>query len=75
MSEYHFGLHNGHLNSKLAGKIAERHGAWHINYTDPGTNKKRGWFCCNNLGNPHDSAVARDVTKDLDNEYPDWREK
>jgi hypothetical protein len=34
MSEYMFGLHQGHLTAK-ADQIAERHGAWHVNYTEP----------------------------------------
>lgn len=64
MSEYFFGLHAGHLTAR-ADKIAKRHGAWHVNYTDPGTGQRRGWFGCHNRGAPFDGATARAVMTDI----------
>lgn len=64
MSEHFFGLHRGHLTAE-AGRIAARHGAWHVNYTEPG-GERRGWFACPNLGAPFDGATARAVLDDLD---------
>ena len=64
MSEYLFGLHHGHLKAK-ADKIAKRHDAWHINYTEP-NGQKRGWFSCRNLGSPFDQAIADAVIADIE---------
>lgn len=64
MSKYFFGLHSGHLTTR-AEKIAKRHGAWHINYTEP-DGKRRGWFCCPSRWSPFDAAVARAVMADID---------
>lgn len=64
MSEYFFGLHHGHLKN-TADRIAKRHGARHVNYTDPATGK-RGWFHCPNRGNPFDQAIADAVFRDID---------
>lgn len=64
MSEYYFGLHKGHLTAK-ADKIAEKHGAWHVNFTEP-RGERRGWFACPNLGAPFDGAVARAVMADVE---------
>lgn len=60
MSEYFFGLHDGHLTAK-AQTIARYYGADHINYTEPGTGRRRGWFACPNRGAPFDQAVQREV--------------
>lgn len=65
MSEHHFGLHRGHIDDAKADAIARRNGAWHVNYTDPGTREKRGWFCCRNLGFPFDRDTARAVMADI----------
>ena len=65
MSEYFFGLHAGHLTAQ-AGKIAKRHGAWHVNYTDPGTGRRRGWFECHNRGEPFDRRTAAAVLSDIE---------
>lgn len=64
MSEHFFGLHSGHLTAR-AHKIAARHGAEHINYTEP-RGEKRGWFACPNLGYPFDDATARAVMDAID---------
>lgn len=64
MSEYMFGLHAGHLNAK-ADAIAKRHGARHVNYTEP-RGERRGWFTCPNLGNPFDQRTAADVMAAVD---------
>ena len=63
MSEYMFGVHRGHLK-KAADKIAEKHGAWHTNYTDP-NGTKRGWFSCPNRGSPFDRAIESAVLSDI----------
>lgn len=64
MSEHFFGLHTGHLTAK-ADQIAKKHGAWHINYTEP-SGEKRGWFACRNRGNPFDQATAAAVMADIE---------
>jgi len=64
MSEHIFGLHKGHLRSK-ADEIAKRHGAWHINFTEP-RGEKRGWFACPNRGTAFDQATANDVLAAID---------
>lgn len=64
MGEYMFGLHAGHLTAK-ADKIAERYGAWHVNYTEP-RGQRRGWFACPNRGSPFDQAVGNAVMDDIE---------
>lgn len=64
MGEYFFGLHNGHLKA-VAGKIAKKHGATHVNFTEP-TGRKRGWFSGPNRGEPFDSRLASAVMADID---------
>jgi len=61
---HHFGLHAGHLTAQ-ADRIARRHGACHINYTEP-RGERRGWFNCDNRGSPFDEAVAKAVMADID---------
>jgi hypothetical protein len=63
-SEYLFGLHCGHL-SAVSDQIAGRHGAWHVNYTDP-RGDRRGWFACPNRGAAFDLAVAKAVMADIE---------
>jgi hypothetical protein len=65
MSAFHFGLHDSHLTAR-ADKIAAKHGAWHINYTEPGTGRRRGWFACRNMGHPFDNATANAVLADIE---------
>lgn len=64
MSEYFFGPHTGHL-TKRADQIAKRHGAVHVNYTDP-DGRKRGWFACRNRGTPFDQNTESAVMRDID---------
>lgn len=64
MSEHFFGLHTGHLKAR-ADKIAETHGAWHVNFTEP-NGEKRGWFACPNRGSPFDQATACAVMAAID---------
>ncbi len=59
-----FGLHDGHLTAK-AQRIAKRHGADHINYTEPG-GRRRGWFTSPNRGSPFDQATAKAVLSDIE---------
>ena len=77
MSEYFFGLGSGWL-PKRADAIARKHGAELVNYTDaqcqcghgcsPHTCKRsrRHWFSTDNLGEPHDSTVRKNVMSALD---------
>lgn len=64
MGDYFFGLHSGHLTAK-ADRIARKHNAYHVNYTEP-RGERRGWFGCQNLGNPFDQNRARAVMADID---------
>ena len=64
MNEHFFGLHWEHLRV-AADRIAKRHGAWHVNYTDP-DGRRRGWFGCPNRGEPFDSERAGRVMADID---------
>lgn len=75
MGEYFFGSGKGHLPKK-ADKIAKKHGATLVNYTDPGCrcghgcrdncpSNRRHWFACPNRGEPFDSAVAKAVMDEL----------
>ena len=68
MSEYFFGLGNGKVTTAIARKvdrIAKRHGARFVTYTEPGTGRHRFWFAGPNLGNPFDRATAAAVYADL----------
>ena len=64
VSEYVFGLHDGHLTA-VADQIAGRHGAWHVNYTEP-CGERRGWFACPNRGPSFYQVIARAVMADID---------
>lgn len=64
MSQHFFGLHRGHLTAR-ANQIAARHGAKHVNYTEP-RGERRGWFCCERRGHPFDGATAAAVMYDID---------
>lgn len=59
-----FLLGAGHLPQR-ANKIARRHGAVLVNYTEP-RGEKRHWFEAPNLGAPFDGATARAVADDLE---------
>jgi hypothetical protein len=58
-----FGLHQGFLKAK-AERIARRHGASHINYHDP-NGQRRGWFECENRGEPFNSQTSYEVFTDI----------
>lgn len=60
---YQFLLGQGHL-PKEADKIAKRHEAALINYTEP-SGEKRYWFECENLGIPFDRDTSKAVEEDL----------
>jgi hypothetical protein len=64
MSDFMFGMGDGHLPKKAA-KIAERHGARLVNYTEP-NGRQRYWFAAPNLGNPQDQLRAKAVRADLE---------
>ena len=64
MSQHHFLLGPGHL-PKRADRIARKHGAYLVNYTDRARSEKRHWFECPNRGFPFDEATARAVLDDL----------
>jgi hypothetical protein len=64
VSDYLFGLHDGHLTA-VADQIAGRHGAWHVNYTEP-CGERRGWFACPNRGPSFYQVIARAVMADID---------
>jgi|SRR3990170_43087 len=63
MGDHFFALGPGHLPAR-ADKIARKHGARLVNYTEP-RGEKRHWFAGPNLGEPHDSTMARAVIADL----------
>ena len=63
MSEYFFGLGPGHL-PRRADRVARRHGAWLVNYTEP-NGRKRHWFACFNRGHPFDRLTSDAVLADL----------
>lgn len=63
MSEYLFGCHDGHLVAR-ADRIAAKHGAVHVNYTEP-CGRRCGWFSCRNRGEPFDGSVASAVERDI----------
>lgn len=47
---YHFGMAFGHLPVRRTQKIAKKHGAELVNYTEPGSGVKRHWFNTPNSG-------------------------
>lgn len=63
MSEYFFGLGPGWLPAK-ADRIAQKHGAVLVNYTEP-NGYKRHWFAGPNRGAPFDQQMADAVAADL----------
>lgn len=76
MSEYMFGSGKGHLPAK-ADKIAGKHGASLVNYTDAAClcghgcpphrckASRRHWFVGPNRGEPFDRDLAKAVESDL----------
>ena len=63
MGEYMFGSGKGHLSNR-ADRIARKHGATLVNYTEP-RGEKRHWFAAKNRGNPFDERVRDAVLADL----------
>ncbi len=63
MSVTHFCAHLGHL-TVAADRIAKKHGAWHINFTEP-SGQRRGWFEAHNYGAPFDQRLANAVLDDI----------
>ena len=61
--EHLFGLHEGHLGPE-ADRIAEKHEATHTNHVEPG-GLKRGWFSCDNRGEPFNSQTANAVMNEI----------
>jgi hypothetical protein len=59
---YAFGFHAGHLKAR-ANAIAFKHGARHINYTDP---VRQGLFECEDRGEEHNRAVENAVLADVE---------
>lgn len=67
MTEHHFCLHQGHLDSNAVEDVLRAAGveAWHANYTEP-RGERRGWFACRNLGFPFDRATERAALDAID---------
>lgn len=63
MDRHIFGQGPGHLPQR-ADEIAERRGAWLVNFTDP-NGTKRHWFACKNKGEPFNGRTAAAVLDDL----------
>jgi hypothetical protein len=63
-SEYFFGGGSGHLPFTKVERIAQRHDAALVNYTEP-TGEKRHWFATRNYGTPFNEATAKAVVGDL----------
>jgi hypothetical protein len=64
IAEFTFGVHYGHLTDE-ADKIAQRHNANHINYTDD-NGTRRGWFVTSHRGELQNEKVAQRVLRDID---------
>ncbi len=64
MGVFLFGCHAGHLGAK-ADRIAHKHGAEHVNHTEP-HGRRCGWFEAPNRGEPFNGARANGVWRDID---------
>jgi hypothetical protein len=62
ISQHHFGQHEGHLRDE-ANDIAKESGAWHVNYTDPCTGLKRGWFATSTVDGTNSGEVEQNVMR------------
>lgn len=62
--DFIFGMGSGHLNAKAAA-IAKKHGARLVNHVSRRNGRKRHWFACENLGNPHDQNRARTILEEI----------
>ena len=74
-NEYLFGCADGWLGRQAA-KIAKKHGATLVNYSDPGCRCGHGcagtcpatmrhWFAAQNRGEPFDSTLAQKVLAEI----------
>ncbi len=63
MGEFFFGLGPGHLG-KRAARIARKHDAALVNYTEP-NGTKRHWFRARNTGAPFDQKLAAVVLQEI----------
>ena len=61
-SQHFFGQHEGHLIDE-ADDIAKQSDAWHVNYTDPSTGLKRGWFATSTLNGTKSAEVEQNVMR------------
>jgi len=62
ISQHFFGQHGGHLRDE-ANDIAKESGAWHVNYTDPCTGSKRGWFATSTVDGTYSGEVEQNVMR------------
>jgi hypothetical protein len=62
ISQHCFGQHEGHLRDE-ANAIAKESGAWHVNYTDPCTGLKRGWFATSTVDGTNSGEVEQNVMR------------
>ena len=62
ISQHFFGQHEGHLSDE-ANDIAKESGAWHVNYTDPCTGLRRGWFATSTLDGTVSGKVEQNVMR------------
>jgi hypothetical protein len=61
--DFLFGMGTGHRSVSVA-RIAKKHGARLVNYTEP-DGRKRHWFAAENLGAPHDEWRACQVLAEI----------
>jgi len=62
ITQHFFGEHEGHLTHD-ANDFAKESGAWHVNYTDPCTGLKRGWFVTSTLNGTDSREVEQNVMR------------
>ena len=62
ITQHFFGEHEGHLTHD-ANDFAKESGAWHVNYTDPCTGLKRGWFVTSTVDGTNSGEVEQNVMR------------
>ena len=62
ITQHYFGEHEGHLTHD-ADDFAKESGAWHVNYTDPCTGLKRGWFATSTVDGTNSGEVEQNVMR------------
>jgi hypothetical protein len=62
ITQHFFGEHEGHLTHD-ANDFAKESGAWHVNYTDPCTGLKRGWFVTSTVDGTNSREVEQNVMR------------